>query len=284
MFESAFMIRALIAGTLVSVLLSLLGFFVVLRKMSFIGVGIAHAAFGGVALGRLLGIPVFLSASVFSVAAGLGIGFITRRGKIKEDTAIGIFFAAGMALGVLFLALKPGYTADLMSYLFGSILAVTPADLWLIAAVAVIILLGVLLFFKELLASSFDADLARASGIPEGVLFYLLLGLVSLGIVSAVKIVGVVLVSALLVLPSATALQWSRSYIRVLALSVIFGLACTVGGLAASYRLDIPSGATIVILGTAAFLFSLILSPLRRRSHKHATRHPDPRNKVAKTD
>lgn len=264
--------RALIAGVLVSVLLSILGFFVVLRKMSFIGVGIAHAAFGGVALGHLLGIPVFLSASVFSVAAGLGIGAVTRRGRIKEDTAIGIFFAAGMALGVLFLSLKPGYITDLASYLFGSILTVTPTDLWIIAAAAFLILVLLALFFKELLASSFDAELARASGIPEGFLFYLLLGLVSLGIVSAIKLVGIILVSALLVLPAATALQWSRRYGCVLALSALFGLAYTVSGLAISYWIDIPSGATIVILGTAVFLLSLAISPLRRRKGNHPDR------------
>lgn len=284
MFQAAFMQRALIAGVITSVLLSVLGFFVVIRKMSFIGVGIAHAAFGGVALGQLLGIPIFLSASIFSVGAGLGIGAVTRHGKIREDTAIGIFFAAGMALGVLFLSLKPGYTADLMSYLFGSILAVTPADLWIIAAVAVVILVIIALFFKELLATSFDAELARASGIPEGVLFYLLLGLVSLGIVSAIKLVGIVLVSALLVLPAATALQWSERYGRVLALSVILGLAYTLGGLIVSYWLDIPSGATIVILGTIVFLLSMGFSPLRRRSLKHDTTHADPSNEVAKTD
>ena len=272
MFEAAFMQRALIAGVLVSVLLSILGFFVVLRKMSFIGVGIAHAAFGGVALGHLLGIPVFLSASVFSVAAGLGIGAVTRRGRIKEDTAIGIFFAAGMALGVLFLSLKPGYITDLASYLFGSILTVTPTDLWIIAAAAFLILVLLALFFKELLASSFDAELARASGIPEGFLFYLLLGLVSLGIVSAIKLVGIILVSALLVLPAATALQWSRRYGCVLALSALFGLAYTVSGLAISYWIDIPSGATIVILGTAVFLLSLAISPLRRRKGNHPDR------------
>lgn len=256
------------AGVLVSILLSLLGFFVVLRKMSFIGVGIAHAAFGGVALGQLIGVPVFLSAAVFSVATGLGIGAVTRMGKLKEDTVIGIFFAAGMALGILFLALKPGYTADLISYLFGSILAVTPADLVVIAVISTVIIFLISLFFKEFLASSFDASLARASGIPEAVLSYLLLGLISLGIVAAIKIVGIVLVSALLVLPAATAMQYSRRYRVVLGLSVAFGIIYTAGGLAASYWLDVPSGASIVILGTLVFLVSLLISPSRRSKKK----------------
>jgi zinc transport system permease protein len=265
MFESAFMIRALIGGVLVSVLLSLLGFFVVLRRMSFIGVGIAHAAFGGVALGQFLGLPVFASAAVFSIAAGLGIGAVTRRGKIKEDTAIGIFFAAGMALGVLFLALKPGYTADLVSYLFGSILAVTPTDLYIMSGVALVIIVVIALFFKELLASSYDRDLARTSGIPEGFFFYLLLGLLSLGIVVSIKLVGIILVSALLVLPAATALQWSRRYGTVLALSIVFGLTYTLGGLIFSYLINIPSGAAIVLGGTVCFLLSLFISPLGRK-------------------
>ena len=268
MFESAFMIRALIAGVIVSLLASVLGFFVVVRKMSFIGVGIAHAAFGGVALGQLLGLPVLASATFFSVATGLGIGAVTRKSKIKEDTAIGIFFAAGMALGILFIYLKPGYSADILSYLFGSILAVTPTDLYIFSGVALVILAVVALFFKELLASSFDAELARASGIPESFLFYLLLGLVSIGIVISIKIVGIVLVSALLVLPAATALQYSRRWLPVLGLSVFFGLLYTLGGLAASYWLDIPSGATIVILGTMIFILSLVFSPVRVKRNR----------------
>ncbi|MBD3285363.1 iron chelate uptake ABC transporter family permease subunit [candidate division WOR-3 bacterium] len=264
MLESAFMTRAMLAGVIVSLLLSVLGFFILLRKMSFIGVGIAHAAFGGVALGQLLGVPVLVSAAFFSVATGVGIGAVTRNGRIKEDTAIGIFFAAGMALGILFIYLKPGYSADIISYLFGSILAVTGADLWIIAIVSTLVLGLILLFFKELLASSFDAELARVSGIPERFLFYLLLGLVSLGIVVSIKIVGIVLVSALLVLPAATALQYSRRWLLVVFLAVLFGLIYTIGGLIASYWLDIPSGATIVILGTIIFLVSLLFSPVRR--------------------
>lgn len=268
MFEAAFMQRALMAGVITSLLLSILGFFVVLRKMSFIGVGIAHAAFGGVALGHLLSLPIFISAAVFSVATGLGIGAVTRRGKLREDTAIGILFTAAMALGVLFISFKPGYTSDLMSYLFGSILAVSVADLWIIAGVGAFILLGIVLFFKEFLASSFDAELARASGLPETFLFYLLLGFVSLGIVTAIKTVGIILVSALLVLPAATALQWSHRWGRVLELSIIFGVSYTVGGLVLSYWLDTPSGATIVILGTLLFLASLAVSRFKKERRK----------------
>jgi zinc transport system permease protein len=273
MFEAAFMQRALVAGILVSLLLSILGFFVVLRRMSFMGVGIEHAAFGGVGLGAFLNIPIFLSAALFSIAAGLGIGAVTRRGLVREDTSIGIFSAAGMALGVLFLGLKRGYAADAISYLFGSILAVTALDLWLIAGVTLAVAILIVLFFKELLATSFDSELARASGIPEGFLYYLLLGMISLGIVAAIKIVGVILVSALLVLPAATARQWSLNYRTVLGLSVVFGLVSAAGGLAVSYWLDIPSGATIVLLATLFFLISLLFSPLspRRRSRRHET-------------
>lgn len=266
MFEAAFMQRAIAAGLLVSLLLSLLGFFVVLRRMSFIGVGIEHAAFGGVGLAAFLNAPIFLIASLFSIATGLGIGLITRKGLVREDTSIGILSAAGMATGVLFLALKKGYASDAISYLFGSILAVTGLDLWLIAGVALAVLLLLFLFFKEFLASSFDPELARASGLPEGFLYYLLLAMTGLSIVAAIKIVGVILVSALLVLPTATARQWSQNYRVVLVLSLVFGIASTFSGLVASYWLDIPSGATIVIFATAAFVISLVLSPQRRRT------------------
>ncbi len=263
--------RALVAGVLVSLLLSLLGFFVVLRRMSFMGVGIEHAAFGGVGLGAFLNIPIFISAALFSIAAGLGIGAVTRRGLVREDTSIGIFSAAGMALGVLFLALKRGYAADAISYLFGSILAVTALDLWLIAGVALVVVFLITLFFKELLATSFDPELARASGIPEGFLYYLLLAMIALGIVAAIKIVGVILVSALLVLPAATARQWSLNYRTVLGLSLGFGLVSAVGGLVISYWLDTPSGATIVLLATVIFLISLLFSPLYSRKRARRT-------------
>jgi len=288
MLELVFMQRAFAAGAIIAVLFALLGFFVVLRRMSFLGVGISHAAFGGVALGYLVGVPlltacgaaslsdpvgleraldplIFLGAAVFAVGTGLAIGAVSRRGKLRTDASIGIFFAVGMALGILFIALRKDYAPDLMSYLFGSILSVTALDLWLIAGTALVILILVGLFFKEFLSVSFDAELARASGIPEGVLFYLLLGMVSLAIVAAIKTVGIILASALLVLPASTAMQLSTRYRRVIALAVFFGLFCTVGGLALSYWLDTPSGATIVLLATAVFLVSLAASALRNR-------------------
>lgn len=287
MFEYVFMRHAFAAGVLVSVMLSLLGFFVVLRRMSFIGVGISHTAFGGASLGYLIGTYilissgyspttdhvrfqealdpfVFTTAVIFSLATALGIGAVSRKGKLREDTAIGIFFAVGMALGGFFLHLVKGYTVDLLSFLFGSIVLVSKVDLWMIAGVGVVIFIFLVLFFKGFLATSFDAEMARVSGMPEAFFSYLLLGLVALGIVAAIKIAGIVLVAALLVLPAATALQWSRRYRRVLWLSIFFGVGSTVGGLTVSYWMDFPSGITIVLLGTVVFLGSLLFSPLRR--------------------
>ncbi len=260
----AFMQRALIAGALIGAATGAIGVYVMLRGLSFIGAGIAHAAFGGVAIGTLAGIDPLASALVFSLAVALGIGYTTRRAAIREDVAVGILFAASMALGIFLLSFVPGYTRDLFGYLFGNILAVGPADLWFSLGLFLVVFGAIALLFKEFLYITFDPEMALVSGLPAGAIYGLLLSLIAFVIVLSIRVVGIILVSALLVAPAATAFQLTEDFRRLMFLSVLLGVGETLGGLVLSYYTNTPSGATIVLLSTALFFLAFLLSPRRR--------------------
>jgi len=257
--------RALLGGVLVVLMLSVLSFFVVLRRISFIGVGISHSALGGVAVGLALGVDPTLSTSAFCAGIALLIGFVSRRGHVREDAAIGITFSGTMALGIAIIAASGVYASSLFSYLFGSILSITWRDIYVISAYCGVVLLVVGALFKHLLHASFDEDVARVSGTPVGLLHYLLLVLIALAIVASIKLVGIILVSALLVLPTATAGQISRTYRKMLALSVTTAMIALVAGLVLSYAFDLPSGATIVLCSCLIFFIFFAAARLRRR-------------------
>jgi len=270
--EFQFMQNAFMAGVMLSLVLALVSFFVVLRRFSFIGVGVAHSAFGGVALGTLLGISPTLVAIAFAVAIANAIGFISRQGKLSTDTAIGIFFSLAMALGVIFIGLSDRYNVDLFGYLFGNILAVSKVDLRLISVLGGTIVLSLVLFFKELLFIAFDREVAWVSGISVSVLDHFLLTLLALTVVISMKVVGIILVSALLVIPGAAAAQITDRYVSMVAAAVIVALTATVGGLIVSYYADLASGATIVTL--AAFIFFIAFAWGRMRRRIKARRPP----------
>lgn len=258
--EFQFMRQALLAAVIVGGLCSVLSVYVVLRKMAFIGQGISHAAFGGVALGLLLfgggetdSLGPSLVTAGFCLLVAVLIGVVSRQGKVSADSAIGIFLAFCMALGVLLISVRKTYTADLMTYLFGSILAVTHADLLLMAILAAVILGFIAFSYKELIYYAFDPEMAWASGLPAGVLHYALLTMLALTIVSAVKVVGIVLVSAFLVIPGATAQLLTCRFGTMMAIATALGIASAVAGLYVSQLWDVPTGATIVITQFVVF-------------------------------
>jgi ABC-type Mn2+/Zn2+ transport system permease subunit len=261
----AFMQRALLAGALIGAVCAIIGVYVVLKGLSFIGAGIAHASFGGVALGFLLGINPLLTAIGFCLATAWGIGLVARKSQVKEDTAIGIFFASTMALGILFIGLMQGYNVDLFGYLFGSILAVSEQDVWITLGLGVVVLVVVGLFFKELMFVTFDAEMAEVTGVPAGKVYFMLITLIALTVVLSIKVVGIVLVSALIVTPAAAAYQLTEDFRRMMVLAVIIGIGSSVGGLLLSYPLNTASGATIVLLATLIFFGAALVSPRRRR-------------------
>jgi len=256
--------RALIAGVLIGSLCAIVGIYVVLKGMSFMGAGISHAAFGGVALGYLIKVDPVISSIFFCVASGLGIAFLSKKSHIKEDTTIGIFFASTMAFGILVIGFMKGVNVDLFGYLFGNILAVTLKDLYLALIVEGVVLFFVLFYYKELLLMVLDHEMAEVSGIPVTMVYFFLIVFISLTVVIAIKVVGIVLVSALLVIPSATALQMTDNFKKAMVAAVIVGISSCLGGLFLSYIFDTPSGATIVLSATIIFIVASILSPKKR--------------------
>ncbi|MEC4678982.1 MAG: metal ABC transporter permease [Nitrospirota bacterium] len=259
-----FIQRALVTSVLVGTLCSVIGVFVVLRGFSFIGAGTAHSAFAGVTLAYLLGFNPFLFALLFGVGTVWIIGGLEEKGKMKLDVSIGIFYTLSMALAILFIGLMDVYNAEVYGYLFGSILSVTPKDLWIMAAVGLLVLLIIFFFFKEFHFITFDQEMAEASGIPAKRLNFLLLNLISLAVVIALKAVGAILVFALLVIPAAAAQQWAKDMRSMMIYSALIGVGASWAGVLFSYWFDVPSGATIVLIAAAIFLFSVLFSGKRR--------------------
>lgn len=251
-----FVQRALLGGVFIGVLTAWVGTFVVLRNMAFMGAGVGHAAFGGVALGLLLGVDPILTAAGFCVLVAWAITTVTRRGLLGSDTVIGIAFSATMALGVLLLGRLRGGGTDVFGYLFGSVLALRETDLLILAVVGGGILLLLVLFHRGWVALAFDPEFARVAGLPETLLDYLFSALVALTVVLSIRMVGLILASALLVLPAAVALPWSRNFRTLLGLAVAVGVLDVVLGLAASLAFNTPPGATIVLVASGFFSLS----------------------------
>jgi len=265
MLSYDFMQRSLLAAMLVGAMCSVIGVFVVLRGLAFVGAGTAHAAFAGVALAYLVGLPPLPLAIGFGLATVWLTGVMEEKGRMKLDVSIGILYTATMALAILFIGLMKGYNAEVYGYLFGSVLSVTPEELGIILALSLLVLGAILAFSKELYFIAFDQEMAEASGVPARRIFYLLLTLVALTVVVSLKTVGAILVFAMVLIPASTAYQLTHSLSHMTAYSVGIGISCATGGVMLSYLWDLPSGPAIVLLATAVFLLSVLLSPKRLR-------------------
>jgi len=253
-----FMRNALIAAVLVSIACGIVGTFVVIKKIVFISGGITHAAFGGIGLGYLLGINPVLAAIPFSLLSAIGIGLISKKTKISEDAAIGMLWAVGMALGIIFIGLTPGYAPDLFSYLFGSILTVAFSDIIIMIILDIIIIGTVLFLYKEFQAISFDEEFSEITGVPTRILYLLLLCLVALSIIVLIRVVGIILIIALLTIPATIARQFTDKLKQLMILSTLSAIVLTVVGLWLSYLFDLPSGAVIVLMLAVVFLISFV--------------------------
>jgi len=261
--SSGFMQKALLVGLLVSLVSGLVSVFVVLRKMSFIGAGISHAAFGGVAIGFFAGINPLATALIYCIAVSLGIEFMNRRGRISADASIGIFFASSMALGIVLIGLVRQYTIDLFGYLFGNILAITREEVLLSLFVAVAVIGVISLFLKEIFMTTYNEEIARVSGVPVGAINILFLIALSISIVISIKVVGIILISALLVIPGATAQLFAKNLYFMIGVSCAVAVISTVMGLVLSYQFDLAPGGTIVLTATVIFLASLFFKRKR---------------------
>jgi manganese/iron transport system permease protein len=269
-FHYDFMQRALIVAIVVGGLCSTLGTFVILRKLSFIGDGVAHASFAGIVIAYLRGINFELGAAVVAVLTALGIGYINRRGGISLDTAIGVLFTGVFALGVFLISQAHSSTIDLQDFLFGNILGVSPTDLTVDIVIALLVLLCVALTFRPLVFASFDPVVARAAGVPVIALDYVLLVLLALTIVVSLESIGIVLVAALLVTPAAAAAQVTRRFVPMLVTSIAIGIGSCVAGLLLSYYAAAASGATIVLIATLAFFVCFVAGRRLRRAQVSA--------------
>ena len=250
--------RALVAGILVGFLASYYGVFIVQRGMGFLGSGLAHAAFGGVALGILLETEPIWIAVPFTVLVAVGITWVKDKTKLGSDTTIGIFFSVSMALGIIFIFLKRQYSSDAFNYLFGSILSVTLLDI-VVPIILIIITLLLFPFWKRWAYSSFDRELAQADRIPVQFDDYLLSILIAVTIVVSIKVVGIVLIAAFLVIPPAASRLLNNSFSKMTVVSIIIGVSTALIGLWISYYMNVPSGATIILLQAAVFFAVMIL-------------------------
>ncbi len=264
-----FMRNALWAGLLVSIACGIIGTFVVINRLVFISGGVAHAAYGGIGLGYFFQFNPMLGAILFSLVSALAMGLVQRKTRQRADTIIGVMWAVGMAIGIIFVDLTEGYKADLMSYLFGSILAVPKSDLLIMLLLDLIIVTLVILFYKELLAISFDETFATVANVPVDAIYLTLMCLVALTVVMMMRVVGLILVIALLTMPAAIAGQWVKEMKQMMVLASILGMSFTTAGLWLSYWLNLTSGATIILVAGATYLLSITVQLLLRRTRSN---------------
>lgn len=260
-----FMRNALMAGLLTSVICGIIGTFVVVNRIAFLAGGIAHAAYGGIGLAFFFGLPYIVGTLGFTLFAALIMAAVTLKAKDRADTFIGVLWAGGMGLGVLLLDLTPGYNVDLMSYLFGSILAVPKSDLWQMLVMCLSVGFIVIFFYNDFLAMSYDEEFAQLRGVPVKGLYFLLIGMIALSIVMIIRVVGLILVIALLTIPPYIAEKYARSLRMMILISTLLCCMFTIVGLWLSYIFNLTSGSTIIMVAVAAFFISFLVQYLKSR-------------------
>jgi zinc transport system permease protein len=251
--------NALLVALLAAVSCGIIGTYIVSRRMVFISGGITHASFGGIGIGYYFGFNPILGAAAFAVLSALGIEYSSRRTEVREDSAIAILWAFGMAVGIIFVFMTPGYAPNLMSYLFGNILTVSTTDILMLSILCVVILAFFILQFKHILYIAFDEEFARARRMPVGMIKYIMISLIALTIVFNIRVVGIILVISLLTIPQTIANMFVKRFFNIMVFSVVIALLGTVSGLILSYIFDIPSGAAIIFFLVILFFLARIL-------------------------
>lgn len=260
-----FLQHALIGGLLASIGCGIIGSYVVVKRIGYLAGGVSHSVLGGMGVALFFGMSPLGGALAAAVASALLLGWVRLIWQEQEDTLIGALWAVGMAIGILFISRTPGYSVNLMSYLFGNILMVDSADIWMMAGIDLLILGTVALCYQQLLAVSFDEEFARLRGLPVTFYYLLLLCMVAVTVVLLIQVVGLILVIALLTLPAAIAAHYVQSLGRMMLLATLLGMLFTVLGLAIAYRPDLPAGASIILVAGISYLISLFASNFRKR-------------------
>jgi len=258
-----FMQNALIAGLLASIVCGIIGTLVVVNRLAFLSGGIAHAAYGGIGIAVYFGLPFAVGTLGFALLAALLMAVVTLKARHRSDTIVGVLWAVGMALGIILLDLTPGYNVDLMSYLFGSILTVPQSDLWQMLVIVLVIAIVVIYFYNDFLAMSYDSEFARLRNIPVKLLYFLLLAMIAVSVVILIRVVGLILVIALLTIPPYIAEKFSGSLRTMMVIAVLISCGFTMTGLWLSYLLNLTSGATIILVAASGFFIALVLEHLR---------------------
>ncbi|WP_319479867.1 metal ABC transporter permease [uncultured Draconibacterium sp.] len=256
LFSYEFFQKAFLAAVFASISCGIIGAYIVSRRIVFISGGITHASFGGIGLAFFLGFNPLLGAVLFAVLSALGIQFFTKVAEIREDSSIAIWWSLGMALGIIFVFLTPGYTPNLMSYLFGNILTVTSSELWWMFMLNLVIVVFFAVFLRKILYIAFDEEFARTAGLPVALFNYLIIVLIALTVVLNIRVVGIILILSLLTIPQATANLYTNDFKRLLVYSSLFAFVGTIAGLFISYFLNIPSGAAIIF--TLVIIFGIL--------------------------
>ena len=269
-FEYQYLANALLAAIFAGITCGIVGTYVVARRMVFLCGGITHASFGGLGIALYAGVNPIGGAMIFAILSAMGIEWASDKGKIREDSAIGIIWSIGMAIGALFMSLTPGYTSgDLAGYMFGSIVTVTSQDITALGVFTLLCVIGVLLWWRPIMYLAFDRDFAASQGIASRTASYILTVVVAITIVLAIRIMGIVLLLSLFTIPAVTANILSKSYAKITLLAATIAVCGAVGGLVASYNWEIPPGTCIIFILTVALIAAKLLS-LRSKKVKNA--------------
>lgn len=266
--EYTFFQNALLGSFLASILCGLIGTYIVTRRLVFISGGITHASFGGIGLGVVLGINPILSAMGFSILSAFGVQWMSHRGDVREDSAIAVFWTFGMSLGIICCFLSPGFMPDLPSFLFGSILTIGEADLWLLGTLVVLVAVVFVLLYRTILSVAFDANFARSQRLPVDFIEYLMMALIAMTIVATLRMVGIVLSISLLTIPQMTANTLTHDFKRIIAWSIVIGWVDCLLGLSLSYSLNVPSGASIIFVSILVYLVAKVGRVLHNQSKR----------------
>ena len=268
LFQFEFFRHALLGGLLASIACGIIGTYIVTRRLVFISGGITHASFGGIGIGLYTGLSPLLTAAIFSVLSAFGIEWLGKRNDMREDSAIAVFWTFGMAVGIIFSFLAPGFTPDLSSFLFGNILTITPTDIYLLAALNIVLIAFFTLFLRPIVAIAFDREFAKSQRMPVVLFEYLLMMFIALSIVACLRMVGIVLAISLLTIPQMTANLFTFNFKRIILLSIPIGFLSCIGGLFLSYFLQVPSGASIIFISILIYASCKLLVVCRSRKKK----------------
>lgn len=264
-FEYNFILNALWAALFASIICGIIGTYIVSNRLVFLSGGITHSSFGGIGIAYYLGANPLIGAAVFSVLSALGIEYFSHNGRLRQDSAIGIWWSFGMAIGIIFIYLTPGYTPNLMTYLFGSILTVSYSEILFMALLTLIVAGFFLIFYRNILYVSFDEQFAFTNGVPVRLLKYILISLVGLAIVINIKVVGIILLISLLTIPQSIANLFTKTFKKIIFWSIGFAFIGILLGLIVSYQMDIPSGASIIFALVLFFLVGKLLQLFKHR-------------------